>query len=162
MGEARHPRIGVRLLPLLDIVFILLAFFVILPQGFESKEATNLPLAEQTSQKQALLPAKYLHCFLTQGGMKVEYLRIRQGRLIPHTTFFPYKKKKGWTSIPPGFLHLLQKVRSQIRAILPQEDLFLVILLDPQKGGWREMELRLVSFAEKNQIGYVVALAPSL
>lgn len=47
----QRPDIGKRILPLLDIVFILLAFFIVLPHGVSSNEVVEISMLEKQNRQ---------------------------------------------------------------------------------------------------------------
>ena len=70
---SKRPEIGKRLLPLLDIIMILLAFFIILPHGIKSRELAQIETLKSKSQKMAQELAYYQwqHGPLKKTGQKV-------------------------------------------------------------------------------------------
>ena len=70
---SKRPDIGKRLLPLLDIIMILLAFFIVLPHGIKSRELVQIETLKSKNQEMARKLAYYQWQYgtLKKTGQKV-------------------------------------------------------------------------------------------
>lgn len=150
------PSISRRLLPLLDIVFILLAFFIILPQGVIQKKETNLREKDFASSQKDLSSSRFIYIELKKDYIEVEYMLIKDNHLKKIKQNFALQEFGDKGQIPQDLIEIIKKVRGQIRGCFPGQDIRVVI----NKSFYANHVSiyfflnRLVSFSHKNKIPY--------
>lgn len=149
------PNVSQRLLPLLDIVFILLAFFIILPQGVPERAHIRAQERMHRPAKEELIPQRFVY-FLVEGNtVKMSYYRRRGYRLVKEFRRFSLEEFLGVEGGVPG---RMKRILGAIRAQLKRRDSSLDIMMVIQ--GTREgsviIQLKLVGFAVSNGLEYGV------
>ena len=125
MGESKkkmnipQPKLAVRLLPFLDITFILLAFFMILPHGSFEKKTASIPKVEKLREESEQLEISsdipvYLQ-ILPNGKAKIK-IQVFSWKWDFHNFDFSQARKK------EAFLAKFEEMEKQFLQVLAQAD----------------------------------------
>lgn len=160
MTRLKTPSISVHLLPLLDIVFILLAFFLILPQGVYEKHTTYMAKKADPSSFKALNPSKYVFFWFYQDFFEVEYeeLNFRKNGFVKRKYRFSYQGEGSKGGPPKGFLEIVNRARSQLKSMYPKEEICLVYQYSIESKSslfWEKLGF-FAGFAKRNQFPYTI------
>ena len=150
------PSISARLLPLLDIIFLLLAFFIILPQGVPEKKKANVREEKFSSDAKSLSTHRFVYLDLTREFVRVEYQMIqgtkyiRRKRLISESEFI----ESGLTP-PATLINIVELVRTQVKQRDPKQDIMLILRYELQAPVF--ISRVIGNFAESNRFTYAIS-----